>query len=129
MVYLDPPYNHRQYSGNYHVLETIAKYDSPRLKGKTGMRNCSTQKSLYCSRNEVKNAYKDLISKIDAKYIFLSYNDEGLMSLEDIKEIMSTRGDYDVLTQEYRRFKADKTENRNHKKDSVTEYLHYVVVK
>lgn len=51
------------------------------------------------------------------------------MSLEDIKEIMSTRGDYDVLTQEYRRFKADKTENRNHKKDSVTEYLHYVAVK
>jgi len=76
VVYLDPPYNHRQYSGNYHILETIAKYDSPRIKGKTGMRDCSTQKSLYCSRNGVKDAYRDLITKIDAKYIFLSYNDE-----------------------------------------------------
>lgn len=128
VVYLDPPYNHRQYSGNYHILETIAKYDSPRIKGKTGMRDCSTQKSLYCSRDKVKEAYRDLITKIDAKYIFLSYNDEGLMSLEDIKEIMSLRGEYGVLTREYRRFKADKTESRNHKKDSVMEYLHYVKV-
>lgn len=76
VVYLDPPYNHRQYSGNYHILETIAKYDSPRIKGKTGMRDCSAQKSLYCSRDKVKEAYRDLITKIDAKYIFLSYNDE-----------------------------------------------------
>ncbi|MDP2103331.1 MAG: DNA adenine methylase, partial [Candidatus Gracilibacteria bacterium] len=128
VVYLDPPYNHRQYSGNYHILETIAKYDSPRLKGKTGMRDCSTQKSLYCSRDKVKDAYRDLITKIDAKYIFLSYNDEGLMNLEDIKEIMSSRGEYGVLTQKYRRFKADKTENRNHKKNETIEYLHYVKV-
>lgn len=128
VVYLDPPYNHRQYSGNYHILETIAKYDNPRIKGITGMRDCSTQKSLYCSRDKVKGAYRDLISKIDAKYIFLSYNDEWLMNLEDIKEIMSLRGEYGVLTREYRRFKADKSENRNFKKSKVIEYLHYVKV-
>jgi adenine-specific DNA-methyltransferase len=91
VVYLDPPYNHRQYSGNYHILETIAKNDKPKIKGKTGMRDCSSQKSLYCSKNEVKKAYDELISNITAKYIFLSYNDEGLMSLDDIKEIMSKR--------------------------------------
>lgn len=129
VVYLDPPYNHRQYSWNYHILETIARYDNPKIKGKTGMRDCGSQKSLYCSRNEVKNAYKDLISKIDAKYIFLSYNDEGLMGLDDIKEIMSSRWDYWVLKREYKRFRADTAENRNHKKDSVTEYLHYVIIK
>lgn len=128
VVYLDPPYNHRQYSGNYHVLETIAKYDKPKLRWKTWMRDCSSQKSLYCSRSEVKNAYKDLISKIDAKYVFLSYNDEWLMNLEDIKEIMSSRWDYGVIKMKYKRFKADKTESRNHKKDSVIEYLHYVKI-
>jgi adenine-specific DNA-methyltransferase len=94
------------------------------------MRDCSSQKSLYCSRTEVKRIYKDLISNIDAKYIFLSYNDEGLMTLDDIKEIMSERGEYDVLKKKgYRRFKADKTENRNHKQDKTIEYLHYVKVK
>lgn len=129
VVYLDPPYNHRQYSGNYHLLETIAKYDNPKIRWITWMRDCWNQKSLYCSRNEVKKTYKDLISKIDAKYIFLSYNDEWLMSIDDIEEIMSSRWEYWVLKQEYRRFKADKSESRNHKKDSVTEYLHYVKVR
>ncbi len=51
------------------------------------------------------------------------------MSLEDIKEIMSKRGEYGVFQKEYQRFKADKTESRNHKKDSVIEYLHYVKIK
>jgi adenine-specific DNA-methyltransferase len=129
VVYLDPPYNQRQYSGNYHILETIARYDSPEIHGKTGMRDCREQKSDYCSRAKVKKSYQDLIDAIDAKYIFLSYNDEWLMSLDDIREIMSRRGKYGVFEREYTRFKADKTESRNHKKDSVIEYLHYVEVK
>ncbi len=128
VVYLDPPYNARQYSGNYHILETIAKYDNPEIKGKTWMRNCENQKSNYCKKWEVKKEFLNLIKNIDAKYIFLSYNDEWLMSLKDIKEIMSTRWKYWVFKKKYKRFKADKTENRNHKKDEVVEYLHYVKV-
>ena len=50
------------------------------------------------------------------------------MSTDDIKEIMSNRGEYGVITQEYKRFKADKTENRNHLKNTVIEYLHYVKI-
>lgn len=129
VVYLDPPYNARQYSSNYHILETIAKYDYPTIKGKTGMRDTSNQKSKYCSKNAVKRAFSELIRNVKAKYIFLSYNDEGLMSLEDIKEIMETKGEYWFFTQEYPRFKADKDHNRSYKKDKVTEYLHYVIVK
>ncbi|MCK9272438.1 DNA adenine methylase [Candidatus Gracilibacteria bacterium] len=129
VVYLDPPYNHRQYSGNYHILETIAKYDNPKIRGITGMRDCSIQKSDYCKKSEVLKAFDDLVQNIDAKYIFLSYNDEGLMNLDEIKKIMSKRGDYGVLKQKYRRFKADKTEARNHKKDETIEYLHYVKIK
>lgn len=129
VVYLDPPYNERQYSANYHVLETIAKYDNPQINWKTWMRDYSKQKSLYCKKTEVKNSFRELIQNIDAKYIFLSYNCEGLMSFDYIKEVMSERWEYWVFTKEYRRFKADKTESRNHKKDSVTEYLHYVIIK
>lgn len=128
VVYLDPPYNHRQYSGNYHLLETIAKYDTPKIKGKTGMRDCSEQKSDYCKKVEVKKAFSHLIKNIDANYVFLSYNDEGLLTLEEIQKIMSKRGEYGVFEKKYQRFKADKTENRNHKKESVIEYLHYVKI-
>jgi len=89
IFYLDPPYNQRQYATNYHVLETIAKYDNPKVHGKTGLRDYSKQKSSYCSRNQVKKSFKDLIDNAKVKYIFLSYNNEGLMSADDIKEIMS----------------------------------------
>jgi len=128
VVYLDPPYNHRQYSWNYHVLETIAKYDNPKIKWMTWMRDCSNQKSMYCSRENVKKAFWELMSNIDARYVFLSYNDEWLMSLKDIKEIMSSRWKYWVFKKSYNRFKADKSENRNFKKDKVIEYLHYVEI-
>lgn len=91
------------------------------------MRDYDKQKSLYCSRTQVKKAFKDLILKAKAKYIFLSYNNEGLMTLDDIKEIMSLRGKYGHFTKEYNRFKADKSENRNYIANKTTEYLHYVV--
>jgi adenine-specific DNA-methyltransferase len=129
ILYLDPPYNHRQYSTNYHLLETIAKYDSPVIHGKTGLRDYTNQKSLYCSRTQVKKAFNDLIKKAKTKYIFLSYNNEGLMTHNDVKEIMSQRGKYGYFTQEYGRFKADSDKNRNHKANKTVEYLHYVVCK
>jgi len=127
ILYLDPPYNHRQYATNYHLLETIAKYDNPKIHGKTGLRDYQNQKSLYCLKSQVKKAFKDLISRARAKYIFLSYNNEGLMTLGDIKEIMSLRGKYGHFTKEYNRFKADKSENRNYTANKTVEYLHYVV--
>src|SRR3989338_564496 len=127
ILYLDPPYNQRQYATNYHMLETIAKYDNPKIHGKTGLREYQNQKSLYCSRTQVKKAFKDLILKAKAKYIFLSYNNEGLMTLDDIQEIMSLRGKYGNFTKEYNRFKADKSENRNFTTNKTVEYLHYVV--
>jgi adenine-specific DNA-methyltransferase len=97
ILYLDPPYNQRQYATNYHLLETITKYDNPKIYGKTGLREYQNQKSAYCSKTQVKESFRDLILKADVKYIFLSYNNEGLMSLEDIKEIMSQRGKYGFL--------------------------------
>ena len=56
----------------------------------------------------MKNTFKDLILKAKVKYIFLSYNNEGLMTQNDIKEIMNLRGKYGYFTKEYNRFKADK---------------------
>lgn len=129
ILYLDPPYNQRQYATNYHLLETIARYDNPKIHGKTGLREYQDQKSLYCSRPQVKKVFRDLILKARAKYIFLSYNNEGLMTLDDIKETMSLRGKYGYFMKEYNRFKADKAENRSYSANKTTEYLHYVICK
>jgi len=122
ILYLDPPYNARQYGANYHLLNTIAKYDSFDPKGKTGLRDYN--KSQYCSKRSVINAFEELIKEARFKYIFLSYNNEGLMSVKDVKTIMSQYGKYDLQSTNYQRFKADKTEKRNHKADKTEEYLH-----
>lgn len=122
ILYLDPPYNQRQYSANYHLLNTIALYDDFVPKGKTGMREYN--RSSYCKKNEVQNAFEDLIKNANFRYIFLSYNNEGLMSKKDVEKIMSNYGHYELETKEYQRFKADKTINRNHKADMTYEYLH-----
>lgn len=126
IVYLDPPYNHRQYASNYHLLETIAKYDSPTLHGKTGLRDYRQQRSLYCSQSHATAAFRSLILSLQAKYIFLSYNNEGVMTLDDIRDIMSLRGQYGYFTKDYARFKADN--HRAYSAKTTTEYLHYVIV-
>lgn len=122
ILYLDPPYNARQYGSNYHLLTTIAKYDTFEPQGKTGLR--SYYKSSYCKKNEVKKSFVELIKNANFKYIFLSYNNEGLMSENEICSVMSAFGKYSLKTTNYQRFKADKTENRNHKATNTVEYLH-----
>ena len=125
ILYLDPPYNERQYCSNYHLLETIARYDNPEIKGKTGLRNYADQKSVFCIKNKVADAFADLIKNAQFKYIFLSYNNEGLMSFDTIEKIMKKYGKYRVYMQQYRRFKADNA--RDSKSESTMECLHCLI--
>ncbi|MGB5942573.1 MAG: DNA adenine methylase [Leeuwenhoekiella sp.] len=122
ILYLDPPYNARQYGANYHLLNTIAKKDTFVPKGKTGLRDYG--KSAYCSKVEVAKVFEKLIASAKFKYVFLSYNNEGLMPKQQVSEILQKYGRYDLVTKDYQRFKADKTENRNHKATATQEYLH-----
>jgi len=125
ILYLDPPYNQRQYGANYHILNTIALYDDFVPMGKTGLRDYNH--SLYCKKKKVHASFEDLIKNAKFKYIFLSYNSDGLMSKQDVETIMSKYGKYSVVKKEYLRFKATKMKNKNHKTTSTKEYLHILV--
>lgn len=122
ILYLDPPYNARQYGANYHLLNTIAKYDTFVPRGKTGLRDY--YKSDWCKTGEALKSFEELIENAQFQYIFLSYNNEGLMSRNEVQKVMERFGKYSLKTKEYQRFKADKTENRNHKASKTFEYLH-----
>lgn len=122
VLYLDPPYNARQYGANYHLLNTIAKMDTFVPKGVTGLP--PYYKSDYCKATKVLDSFKSLIENAKFKYIFLSYNNEGLMTKKEVQKTMEQFGHYDLVTKKYQRFKADKTENRNHKASKTIEYLH-----
>ncbi len=125
ILYLDPPYNARQYGANYHLLNTIAEYKSFEPQGKTGLRTYN--KSNYCSKISVQDSFENLIADAKFKYIVLSYNNEGLMSVDTIKRIMSKYGQYMVFQKGHSRFRADKVENRKHLADTTTEFLHILI--
>jgi len=107
ILYLDPPYNQRQYGSNYHLLETIARYDNPKIKGVAGLRNYDEQKSKFC--NSITGLQE--LSKIakDAKYknLILSYNTEGIMSKKEIIKTLSQYGKVELIEFNYLRFKSN----------------------
>lgn len=125
ILYVDPPYNERQYLPNYHVLETAAKYDFPEVRGITGQRPYEAQKSSFCSKKLVVEEFSKLMSNANFKHIILSYSTDGLMSVEDIEVVMKKYGKentYKVYEIPYRRFKSrDLT-----KQDKLKEFLFYI---
>lgn len=125
ILYVDPPYNARQYLPNYHVLETVAKYDEPEVKGITGGRSYDKEKSSWCLKSKVKDEFEKLMSKANFKYIILSYNSEGLMSKEEIESIMKKYGKletFELVEIPYRRFRS-RSVNAKH---GVMEYLFFI---
>ncbi|MDR0911494.1 MAG: DNA adenine methylase [Methanobrevibacter sp.] len=116
ILYLDPPYNHRQYPPNYHVLETIAKYDYPEIKGVSGMRDYKTQISKFCRKNEVKDALDDIIENSEFKHIVMSYSTDGILNKEDIKEIFIKHGNEKTFKMaqpiKYRKYKSKQKQSK-----------------
>ena len=111
LVYLDPPYNARQYSKNYFPLNIIAKtpeilLSELPLKGKTGIpSDCFI--SPFCKKgNVVENAFDLLFKELKTKWIFLSYNSEAIVSKDRMLDIMKRYGDAAVIERNYKRFKS-----------------------
>jgi adenine-specific DNA-methyltransferase len=125
VLYLDPPYNHRQYGANYHVLETVARYDAPTVGGTTGLR-AGYERSAYCSRTQVRKAFAELIGAAQARHILVSYNDEGLLPLAELRALLGARGEVRTFETHYNRYKADN--GRAYTRDATVEYVHYVKV-
>lgn len=123
LLYCDPPYNVRQYLPNYHILETIAKYDNPVIKGVTGMREYGEEeKSLYSRKNEAIVAFDDLIKRAKCKYILVSYNNEGILKTEEIEGILKKYGKEDTFRlyeYSYRRYKSKIPNNEKGLKEQL----------
>jgi len=120
ILYLDPPYNHRDYGANYHLLNTIALYDTFIPKGRSGRR--AYKVSRYCKKSEAYRTFEELIKNARFNHIFLSYNNEGLMHVGDLQNIMSKYGHYRLEKIAYKRFKANRLKDR--KADTTYEYIH-----
>lgn len=125
ICYIDPPYNTRQYSSNYHLLETIARYDSPIIKGRAGIREDNSERnSLFCSKSKAKQSLEHLLLNCQSKHIFISYNSDGILSKDEITELLLNIGiknTYDCKVINYVSYQSKIV-----KKRTVDEYLFYI---
>lgn len=130
ILYIDPPYNTRQYAPNFHILETLACWDNPRVYGKTGLRPYEEQKSAYSQRTKCKDVFEELINKARVDYILMSYNNEGIIPHKFILDTLRKKGETTkVYTKDYRRFRTERDhENRHYKvpDDRIQELIYFV---
>jgi adenine-specific DNA-methyltransferase len=124
ILYLDPPYNRRQYGANYHVLNYIVNYFDFEIKEESKTALGDYNKSMYSQKTKVAEAFENLIANANYKYIFVSYNNEGILSFSEIEEIMSKYGEYDLKEKEHKRYKSN---TNNLQQIKVKEHLHVLV--
>jgi adenine-specific DNA-methyltransferase len=122
VLYIDPPYNSRQYSDAYHLLENLASWEKPLVYGKAKKMDRSHIKSNYCLQSASK-AFADLISNSNCGHILVSYNNTGeskdgrsnaRIGDEQIIEILKTRGKVDIFERDYKAFTTGKSYTDGH---------------
>ena len=121
VLYIDPPYNSRQYSDAYHLLENLSKWEKPEVFGKAKKMNRSHIKSDYCLQSAT-TTFEDLINNADCKHILLSYNNTGSskdgrsnarISDESILRILQNKGNVEIFERDYKAFTTGKSNDNS----------------
>ena len=133
LLYLDPPYNNRQYPGYYHIPELIAEgwFDGePELRGKTGLVPDRDKRSDWSRAGKCEDAFEALIATAPWRHVVMSYNDEGIIPEATIERVLKAYGrqdSYRRYSRSYKRYRSDADgEDRKYKGDRVSEYLYCV---
>jgi adenine-specific DNA-methyltransferase len=135
LLYVDPPYNARQYSGYYHIPEIIATGwfgKLPVVRGKTGLPVDRTPPSAWCNRAGAARALDELLTATGARHVLLSYNSEGILPDAEFRDILGRRAVAPVqrFVQSYKRYRADRDgERRKYRANGVTELVYYLRIR
>jgi adenine-specific DNA-methyltransferase len=104
-VYIDPPYNQHKYLNNYHVWESLVRWDKPEVYGIAKKRvDCQQYDSAFNSRRRIHAALRELIDSVDARYLVVSFNDEGYVSEAELREMLERRGEVAVVRVDFPRY-------------------------
>lgn len=105
VAYLDPPYNQHKYLGNYHIWETLVRWDEPEVYGIACKRvDCRERRSAFNSKRGALDALTDVLSRITAPHVVLSFSDEGFVSRAELERALSSRGELVVIENDYKRY-------------------------
>lgn len=117
LCYLDPPYNSHQYGSNYHLLNSIARWDFPevdearksdgRLRSKAGIRgDWRSTRSDFCYRSTAPRALEELLNAADCRFLVLSYNSEGIIPFEQLYEMLQSHGEVEIHSLDYVKYRG-----------------------
>ncbi|MFM8304018.1 MAG: DNA adenine methylase [Actinomycetota bacterium] len=107
LAYLDPPYNQHRYFTNYHVWETLVRWDAPEVYGvackRVDSRDDAT-KSAFNAKRQMPDSLRQVVAGVDCRLLVLSYNDEAWMDLADLVALGATRGAVEVVAFDSKRY-------------------------
>jgi adenine-specific DNA-methyltransferase len=105
VAYLDPPYNQHSYMGNYHVWESLVRWDKPETYGIANKRvQCRQYKSPFNSKPRIRQAFGELVGALRAPNLLVSFNNEGYLDREEMIELLSERGHVGVAAADFKRY-------------------------
>lgn len=105
VAYLDPPYNQHSYLGNYHLWETLVRWDAPETYGVANKRvDCKTYKNPFNSRVRIADAMAKVIANVRAPHMVVSFSDEGFLDRAQLEAMLSERGHVRVVSADFKRY-------------------------
>ena len=97
--------NQHKYLGNYHIWETLVRWDAPEAYGIARKRiDCKARKSPFNSRRAAADALKQIVQTIDARHLVVSFSDEGYIARPEMEALLRERGEVEVLVNDFRRY-------------------------
>lgn len=118
LCYLDPPYTKRQYAANYHLIETVARGDTPEAIGVSGLRPWRDQYSDFCSKVRLWDAFAEVIEAVDCPKVLISYSEDGLIPRDHMLDFLAEFGHVRCEQVAFPRFRS----NQSELPQSLTEY-------
>ncbi len=105
VAYLDPPYNQHKYRSNYHIWDTLVRWDKPEAYGVARKRvDVRTHQSVFNRKREILEAMQDVVDSLQTRYLVVSFNNEGYISKDDMVRLLSKKGKVVVYENEYKRY-------------------------
>ncbi len=125
VAYLDPPYNQHKYLGNYHIWETLVRWDAPEVYGVACKRvDCRSRASAYNGRSAAAPALRALIEAMPARHLVVSFSDEGFITAEELASMLATRGEVLTLEVDFKRYVGAKIGIHNPRGEKVGTVSH-----
>ena len=133
LLYIDPPYNSRQYVAYYHIPEILARGwsdSAPAIRGKVGLLAGDEGRSQWSHGRRVQKLFSALLSTTGARHALISFNSEGHLAPDTLQALLTRAaidGQVAHFTQRYRRYRADsEREGRHYHGDVAQEHLYLV---